>query len=118
VAGLVLFINDSAGMARPLSAANSIGTNMTFGADYAHPVLSAQDAFGVAGFVGSQPRPHRLGNERNFPDRVLKPADATYRPFLGRFPPSQHPSGPRQPIRQWQTGNAQTLRRDSAAPAR
>jgi thiosulfate dehydrogenase len=108
--------NDAAGMARPITAANFIRANMPFGTDYAHPVLSVQDAFDVAAFVDSQPRPHRPGNERDFPDRALKPADATYPPFLGPFPPSQHLTGPWQPIRQWQKDNAQTLRRASASP--
>ncbi len=107
--------NDGAGMARPITAANFIRANMPFGTDYAHPVLSAQDAFDVAVFVDSQPRPHRLGNERDFPDRVLKPADATYPPFLGPFPPSQHLTGPWQPIQQWQKDNAHTLRSSSPA---
>jgi thiosulfate dehydrogenase len=108
--------NDGAGMARPITAANFIRANMPFGTDYAHPVLSAQDAFDVAVFVDSHPRPHRLGNERDFPDRALKPADATYPPFLGPFPPLQHLTGPWQPIQQWQKDNAQSLRRNSAAP--
>jgi thiosulfate dehydrogenase len=108
--------NDGAGMARPITAANFIRANMPFGTDYAHPVLSAQDAFDVAVFVDSHPRPHRLGNERDFPDRALKPADATYPPFLGPFPPLQHLTGPWQPIQQWQKDNAQSLRRNSSAP--
>lgn len=108
--------NDGAGMARPISAASFIRANMPFGTDYSHPVLSAQDAFDVAVFIDSQPRPHRPGNEKDFPNRALKPADATYPPFLGPFPPSQHLTGPWQPIRQWQKDNAQTLRRTPAAP--
>ena len=107
--------NDGAGMARPITAANFIRANMPFGTDYAHPVLNAQDAFDVAVFVDSQPRPHRIGNERDFPDRSLKPADATYPPFLGPFPPLQHLTGPWQSIQQWQKDNAESLRRDSAA---
>jgi len=93
--------NDGAGMARPITAANFIRANMPFGTDYAHPVMSAQDAFDVAVFIASQPRPHRPGNEQDFPDRALKPVDATYPPFLGPFPPSQHLTGPWQPIQQW-----------------
>ena len=98
-------------MTRPITAANFIRANMPFGTD----VLSAQNAFDVAVRVDSQPRPHRLGNERDFPDRALKPADATYPPFLGPFPPSQHLTGRWQPIRQWQKDNARTLRRDAAS---
>jgi thiosulfate dehydrogenase len=106
---------DGAGMTRPITAANFIRANMPFGTDYSHPVLSAQNAFDVAVRI-SQPRPHRLGNERDSPDRALKPTDATYPPFLGPFPPSQHLTGPWQPIRQWQKDNAESVRHKSAAP--
>jgi thiosulfate dehydrogenase len=105
--------NDGAGMARPITAAGFIRANMPRGTEPDHPVLSAQDAFDVAVFIDSQPRPHRLGNERDFPDRALKPADATYPPFLGPFPPAQHLTGPWQPIQQWQKDNATTLRNNS-----
>ncbi|MFZ3236596.1 MAG: hypothetical protein WA417_11885 [Stellaceae bacterium] len=49
------------------------------------------------------------------PGRALKPADATYPPFLGPFPPPQHLTGPWQRIRQWKKDNAQSLRGKSAA---
>ncbi len=107
--------NDGAGMARPITAANFIRANMPYGTDYAHPVLSAQDAFDVAAFIESQPRPHRQGNEQDFPDRSLKPVDATYPPFVGPFPPSQHLTGPWQPIQQWMKTNAGSLRSDPPA---
>ena len=108
--------NDGAGMARPITAASFIRANMPKGTEYDHPVLSVRDAFDVAVFVDSQQRPHREGNERDFPDRALKPADATYPPFLGPFPPTQHLTGPWQPIQQWQKDNAQSLRSGSALP--
>lgn len=108
--------NDGAGMARPITAANFIHANMPYGADYAHPVLSVQDAFDVAVFLDSQERPHRLGNERDFPDRALKPVDATYPPLLGPFPPAQHLTGPWPPIQQWMKDNARSLRSDLPAP--
>lgn len=107
--------NDGAGMARPITAANFIHGNMPRGTEYDHPMLSAQDAFDVAVFIDNQQRPHRTGNERDFPDRALKPADATYPPFLGPFPPSQHLIGPWEPIQQWQKDNAKTLRGTSPA---
>ena len=108
--------NDGAGMARPITAANFIRANMPFGVDFEHPVLSAQDAFDVAVFVDSQQRPHRLGNEQDYPDRSLKPADATFPPFLGPFPPSQHLTGPWPPIQQWLKDNAHSLRSDIPSP--
>ena len=108
--------NDGAGMARPITAASFIRANMPKGTEYYHAVLSARDAFDVAVFVDSQQRPHREGNERDFPDRALKPADATYPPFLGPFLPAQHLTGPWQPIQQWQKDNAQSLRSGSTLP--
>jgi thiosulfate dehydrogenase len=108
--------NDGAGMARPISAASFIRANMPFGTDFAHPMLSAQDAFDVAVFIDGQTRPHRLGNELDFPDRALKPADATYPPYLGPFPPSQHLTGPWQPIQQWLKDNARSLRSGLPVP--
>jgi thiosulfate dehydrogenase len=108
--------NDGAGMARPITAASFIHANMPFGTDYTHPVLSPQDAFDVAVFLESQPRPHRMGNEQDFPDRSLKPVDATYPPFIGPFPPAQHLTGPWQPIQQWMKANAGSLRSDLSTP--
>jgi len=108
--------NDGAGMARPITAASFIHANMPIGSDYAHPALSVQDAFDVAVFLDGQKRPHRLGNERDFPDRALKPVDATYPPLLGPFPPSQHLTGPWTPIQQWMKDNARSLRSDLPAP--
>ncbi len=102
--------NDGAGMARPITAANFIRANMPHGTTFESPLLSVQDAFDVAVFIDSQPRPHRTGNELDYPDRALKPADATYPPFLGPFPPAQHVIGPWQPIQQWMKDNAPSLR--------
>lgn len=110
--------DDGAGIARPITPANFIRANMPFGTDSAHPVMSVQNAFGVAAFIDSHPRPRRLGNERDFPGRALKRAAATYPPFLGPFPPSQHLPGPWQPIRQLEKDNEQMLRRHFAAPGR
>jgi thiosulfate dehydrogenase len=108
--------NDGAGMARPITAASFIHANMPLGTDYTHPALSTQDAFDVAVFIESQQRPHREGNEQDFPDRSLKPVDATYPPLLGPFPASQHLTGPWQPMQQWMKDNARSLRGDPPTP--
>ena len=99
-------------MARPSA---ELSAQHPKGAEYDHPVLSARDAFDVAVFVDSQQS--RIAKATNhFPDRALKPADATYPPFLGPFPPTQHLTGPWQPIQQWQKDNAKSLRSGSALP--
>jgi thiosulfate dehydrogenase len=97
--------NDGAGMSRPITAAKFIDANMPNGTDYTHPVLSAQDAYDVAVYVDSQPRPHKADLDKDFPDRWIKPVDATYPPFLGPFPPDQHLKGPWGPIEQWMKDN-------------
>jgi len=102
--------NDGAGMARPISAAAFIRANMPRGIGYDHPALDVQDAFDVAVFIDGQARPHHPGNEKDYPDRALKPADALYPPYIGPFPAAQHLTGPWGPIRQWQKDNAQALR--------
>jgi thiosulfate dehydrogenase len=65
--------NDGAGMNRLITAANFVHSNMPQGADYLNPVLSTADAWDVAAFVVSQPRPHKHGPEKDFPDLAQKP---------------------------------------------
>jgi thiosulfate dehydrogenase len=90
--------NDGAGMHRLISAANYIRANMPFGATYRAPVLSVEDAWDVAAFVNSQPRPAREHLDLDYPDRSKKPVDAPFPPFLDSFPLEQHRLGPFTPI--------------------
>jgi thiosulfate dehydrogenase len=91
--------NDGAGMARLGEAANFIRNNMPFGTTWRHPVLAPADAWDVAGFIQSQPRPHMVGLERDYPDRREKPVDAPYGPYADGFAEQQHRLGPFAPIR-------------------
>src|SRR5262249_6321428 len=93
--------NDGAGMARSITAARFIRANMPFGVDFEHPVLTPEDAFDVAAYVNSHPRPHKEGTEADYPNRLLKPADAAYPPFADPFPADQHRIGPWPPIERW-----------------
>jgi thiosulfate dehydrogenase len=93
--------NDGAGMNRAITAAAFVHANMPLGVTFETPALSPADAFDVAGFVVSQPRPHMQGLEADYPDRMRKPVDAGYRPFIGPFPPEQHRLGPWRPIQEW-----------------
>jgi thiosulfate dehydrogenase len=72
---------------------------MPQGADYLNPVLSVADAWDVAAFVLSQPRPHKEGLDKDFPDLALKPVDTPYGPYLDHFSAEQHKYGPFAPIR-------------------
>ena len=102
--------NDGAGMARAITTAQFVHANMPFGTSFAAPVLSVADAFDVAAFIGSQPRPHMPGLDADFPDRSRKPADAGYPPYVGPFSPEQHRVGPWQPIQAWLRANAAAAR--------
>jgi thiosulfate dehydrogenase len=91
--------NNGAGMDRIITAANFVHANMPQGADYLNPVLSTDDAWDVAAFVVSQPRPHKEGLEKDFPDLALKPVDTPYGPYVDDFGVEQHTYGPFAPIR-------------------
>lgn len=88
--------NDGAGMHRIITAANFIRANMPFGATYEDPVLTEEQAFDVAAFINVQPRPHRSGLDRDYPDRARKPVDAPFPPYADDFSQQQHTFGPWQ----------------------
>jgi thiosulfate dehydrogenase len=91
--------NDGAGMARLITAANFIHFNMPHGADYLNPQLTPDDAWDVAAYMLSHPRPAKAGLDRDFPDLLTKPVDAPYRPYADQFSALQHKYGPFAPIR-------------------
>ncbi len=92
--------NDGAGMSRLITAANFIRANMPAGTDYLAPQLSDADAWDVAAFVVSQPRPHKADLAKDFPDRLDKPVDVPYGPYADGFGEQQHKYGPFAPIRE------------------
>lgn len=92
--------NDGAGMARIINAANFVHFNMPHGADYLDPRLSVEDAWDVAAYVVSQPRPHKADAEKDFPDLLLKPVDAPFGPYADKFSEKVHKYGPFAAIRE------------------
>jgi thiosulfate dehydrogenase len=89
--------NNGAGMHRVLTAARFIKAKMPLGqAD-----LTDDQAFDVAAFINSQPRPQMANLDRDYPDRSTKPIDGAYGPFADDFPLEQHRFGPFQPIEQY-----------------
>jgi thiosulfate dehydrogenase len=91
--------NDGAGMARLITAANFLHFNMPHGVDYLNPQLSPEQAWDIAAYVVSRPRPHKAGLEKDFPDLLQKPVDAPYGPYADGFSEQQHKYGPFAPIR-------------------
>jgi thiosulfate dehydrogenase len=91
--------NDGAGMSRLITAANFIHFNMPHGTDYLHPQLKPEDAWDVAAYMVSQPRPQKSGLDKDFPDLLEKPVDTPYGPYADGFTAEQHKYGPFAPIR-------------------
>ncbi len=91
--------NDGAGMARLIAAANFVHFNMPHGTDYLNPQLTVEQAWDVAAYMISQPRPTKAGLEKDFPNLLSKPVDAPYGPYADGFDQQQHTYGPFGPIR-------------------
>jgi thiosulfate dehydrogenase len=100
--------NNGAGMDRLISAANFVHSNMPNGTTWWQPILSVEDAWDVAAFVQSQPRPAKANLDRDYPNRSEKPVDTPYGPYADDLPPQVHELGPFAPIRAAikQTGGA------------
>ena len=89
--------NNGAGMNRVLTAARFIKARMPLGqAD-----LSDGEAFDVAAYINSHPRPEKSNLEVDYPDRTRKPIDSPYPPYADDFPHEQHKYGPFRPIREY-----------------
>lgn len=89
--------NDGAGMHRVLTAAKFIKARMPLGeAD-----LTDDQAFDVAAYINSHPRPAMSGLEADYPNLMSKPVDSPYPPFADPFPQDQHRFGPFRPIREY-----------------
>lgn len=90
--------NSGAGMNRLLMAARFIRHNMPQGANHAAAILNDEQAFDVAGYMVSQPRPVKANLEADFPARWNKPVDAAFPPFVDGASAEQHKYGPFQPL--------------------
>ena len=91
--------NHGAGMHRVITAARFIKGNMPFDqASWDKPVLSDEEAYHVAAYINSLPRPQKSDPHLDFPDKTLKPVSTPYGPWTDPFTPEQHKYGPFQPI--------------------
>lgn len=90
--------SDGAGLYRLSNFAAYAMNNMPFDqASYKKPVLRPEEAWDVAAFVNSQPRPHKE-QSADWPDISKKPVDFPFAPYADSFPEQQHKFGPYQPI--------------------
>jgi thiosulfate dehydrogenase len=89
--------NTAAGLYRLSKFAGFVKDNMPFGSDYKNEQLSTEEAWDLAAFVNSQPRPIKKFRQ-DWPDIMLKPVDLPDGPFPDSFSSSQHKYGPYSPI--------------------
>lgn len=89
---------DGAGLYRITRFASFVKNNMPFGqASHTDPQLTDEEAWDVAAFVNSQPRPHK-DQSRDWPNISKKNIDEPFGPYTDGFTEQQHKYGPYQPI--------------------
>jgi thiosulfate dehydrogenase len=91
--------NDGAGLYRLSSFAGFVKNNMPFGIDYHYPALTDKEAWDVAAFVNSKPRPHR-DQSADWKNVSEKPVDFPFGPYADTFSVKQHKYGPFTSIKQ------------------
>jgi thiosulfate dehydrogenase len=95
--------NDAAGMHRLIQFSGFVKNNMPYGANHKNPQLSVDEAWDVAAFVNTRPRPHK-DQRKDYPDLTKKPIDAPYGPYPDNFSAQQHKLGPFKPITEFAKG--------------
>jgi len=90
--------NTGAGLFRLSRFAGYVKANMPLGATYEKPQLSDEEAWHIAAYVNSKPRPGK-DLSADWPDIAKKPFDHPFGPFADGFNEKQHKYGPFQPIR-------------------
>lgn len=89
--------NNGAGLFRLSRFAGYIKVNMPLGSTYSKPQLTDAEAWNIAAYVNSLPRPEKdLSND--WPDVSKKPIDHPFGPFADGFSDQQHKYGPFTPI--------------------
>lgn len=92
--------NTGAGLHRISNFAGYVKYNMPLGATYQNPQLSDEEAWDVAAFVNSMPRPTK-DLSQDWPNLAGKPFDHPFGPYADSFSEKQHKYGPYQPIKAW-----------------
>lgn len=89
--------NTGAGLFRISNFAKYIFANMPNGATYEKPALTEEEAWDIAAFVVSMPRPQK-DYLADWPKIELKPVDHPFGPYRDQFAEVQHKFGPFPPI--------------------
>jgi thiosulfate dehydrogenase len=91
--------NDGAGLYRLSRFAGYVKSNMPLGATHNNPQITDEEAWDVAAFVNSMPRPKK-DLTGDWPDISEKPIDHPFGPFADKYDEKQHKYGPFKPIKE------------------
>lgn len=86
--------NTGAGLYRLSQLAGFIKNNMPFGVNWNSPQLTDEQAWDVAAFIASQPRPEKVFAGDWQTNLAKKPVDAPFGPYADTFSEQQHKYGP------------------------
>ncbi|WP_336515022.1 c-type cytochrome [Pollutibacter soli] len=100
----------AAGLYRISRLAGFVKDNMPFGVRHDSSVVTNEQAWDIAAFVNSQPRPEKVF-EQDWPDITGKPFDHPYPPFADGFSAQQHKYGPFGPIKEWISRNQSSAKK-------
>ncbi len=89
--------NNGAGLYRISNFAKFVKSNMPLGVSHENPQLTDEEAWDVAAYVNSMPRPKK-DISKDWPDISKKPFDHPFGPFSDKFSEKQHKYGPYKPI--------------------
>jgi thiosulfate dehydrogenase len=85
--------NTGAGLYRLFQFATYVKNNMPFGTTFSKPQLSNEEAWDVAAFINTQPRPQKRF-AADWPDLTKKPPDYPFGPYADSFSETRHKYGP------------------------
>lgn len=91
--------NNAAGLFQISKLAGFIKNNMPNAVSFKQPLLTNQEAWDLAAYINSQPRPVK-DISKDFPDKSQKPIDYPYGPYSDSFSEQAHKYGPYEPIQQ------------------
>jgi thiosulfate dehydrogenase len=91
--------NDGAGLYRMSNFAKFVKYNMPLGVSHNSTQLTDEEAWDIAAFVNSQPRPKK-NIKNDWPKIEEKPFDHPFGPYADGFDEKQHKYGPFKPIQE------------------
>jgi thiosulfate dehydrogenase len=85
--------NVGAGLYRVSTLAGYVKANMPYGVTFENPFLTDEEAWDVAAYINSMPRPDK-DLSMDWPDISKKPFDHPFGPYADSFSEIQHKYGP------------------------